>query len=44
MTHFVWYCEKEKSYDNETLPIDRVVIKEHFYAKIMQKISTRPFN
>ena len=38
MTHFIWYLEKEKSYDIETLSIDRVLHKEHFYEKIMQKI------
>ena len=37
MTHFVWYLEKEKRYDIETLSIDGVLNKEHFYGKIMQK-------
>ena len=41
MTHFVWYFEKQKSYDIETLPIDRVLNKEHFYLKIMQKMFTK---
>ena len=36
--HFVWYLEKEKVYDTETLSIDRVLSKEHFYGKIMQKM------
>ena len=37
ITHFVWYLENEKRYDIETLSIDRVLNKEHFYGKIMQK-------
>ena len=36
--HFVWYLEKEKSYDIETLSIDRVLNKEHFDRKIIQKM------
>ena len=39
--HFVWYFEKEKRYDIETLSIDRALNKEHFYGKIMQKICTK---
>ena len=35
ITHFVWYPEKEKRYDIETLSIDGVSDKEHFYRKIM---------
>ena len=35
ITHFVWYLEKEKRYDIETLPIDRVLCKEDFHAEIM---------
>ena len=48
-THFVWYLEKEKRYDIETFSIDRVLNKEHFYGKVMQKMfqqmctSPRPF-
>ena len=38
ITHFVWYLEKEKKYDIETLSIDKVLNKEHFYGKVMQKI------
>ena len=35
MTHL----EKEKRYDFETLPIDRVLNKEHFHAeKVNQKL------
>ena len=41
ITHFVWYLEKEKGYDIETLPIDRVLKKEHFNWKIMQKMCIR---
>ena len=37
MTHFVWYLEKEKKYDIGTLSVDRVLNKEHFYGKNMQK-------
>ena len=40
ITHFVWYLEKKKRYDSETLSIDRVLHKEHFHGKIMQKLST----
>ena len=40
-THFVRYLEKEKRYDIETFFIDRVLNKEHFYRKIMQKICTK---
>ena len=41
ITHFVWYREKEKGYDIETLSIDTVLNKEHFYGKIMPKMSTK---
>ena len=41
ITHFVWYLEKEISCDTETLSIDRVLNKEDFYRKIMQKIYTK---
>ena len=50
MTHFVWYLEKEKGYDIETLFIDGVLNKEHFYGKIRkyaenmhQKLVPDPF-
>ena len=36
ITHFVWYFEKEKGEDIETLSIDRVLNKEQFYGKIMK--------
>ena len=38
ITYFVWYLEKEKRYDIETLSIDRGSDKEHFYRKMMQKM------
>ena len=40
ITYFVWYLEKEKRYDIETLSNDRVLRKEHFHGKIMQKLCT----
>ena len=44
ITHFVWYLKKEKRYDIETLSIDRVLNKEHFYWKTMQKMCTRGYS
>ena len=41
VTHFVWYLGKEKSYDNETLSLEGVSAKEHFYSKIMQKMGSK---
>ena len=41
ITHFVWYLEKEKRYDIKTLSIDRVLNKENFYGKVMQKMCTK---
>ena len=41
LTHFVWYLEKVTRYGIETLSIDRVLNKEHFYGKIMPKASAR---
>ena len=41
ITHFVWYLEKEIRRDAETLSIDRELIKEIFYGKIMQKMCTK---
>ena len=38
MTHFVWYLAKAKRYDIEALWIDRVLNKEHFYEKVVQKM------
>ena len=43
--HFVWYFQKQKSYGNETLFIDRVLNKEHMeklYRKCAQKPSPKP--
>ena len=40
ITHFILYLEKEKRYDLETLSIDRVLNKNHFYGKFMQKMCT----
>ena len=37
ITHFVWCLEKEKRYDIETLSVDRVLNKEHFYGKNHEK-------
>ena len=44
VTHFVWYPKKVKRYDIDTLSIDRVLNKEHFYWKIMQKMCTRGYS
>ena len=33
ITHFVWYLEKQKICYTESLPIDRVLCKEHFIEK-----------
>ena len=41
LTHFVWYLEKEKRYEIETLSIDGVSDKEHFYRKVMQKMYSK---
>ena len=38
---FAWYLKKEKRYDIETLSIDKVLCKEHFHGKIMQKLCTK---
>ena len=44
ITHFVWYLWKEKRYDIDTLAIDRVLNKEHFYAgNVHQKLVPDPF-
>ena len=37
LTHIIWYFEKEKRYDIEALPIDRILNKEHFYGKSCRK-------
>ena len=41
ITHFVWYLEKGKRYDFESLSIDRVSDEEHLYRKIMQKMCSK---
>ena len=42
ITLLVWYLEKEKRYGIEqTLSIDRVLNKEHFHGKIIQKRYTK---
>ena len=41
ITHFVWYSGKKKMYDIQTLSIDGVSDKEHFYWKIMQKMCSK---
>ena len=41
ITHLAWNLGKEKKYDIETLPIDRVLNKEHLYGKIIQKMCTK---
>ena len=44
ITNFVWYLEKENIYGIETLPIDRVLIKKHFYGKIIKKMCTKSYS
>ena len=49
ITHFVWYYEKEEKYDIKILTTGRVLNKDHFYQKIMQKCARKascrsPFN
>ena len=41
ITHCVWYLEKQKKYHVETLTLDTVLNKQHFYGKIMQKICSK---
>ena len=41
ITHFVSYPEKRKMYEIETLSIDRVSNKEHFYEKVMHQMFTK---
>ena len=41
ITHFVWHLEKERRCGIETLFIDRVLNKEHFYQIIMQEMCTK---
>ena len=44
ITHFVWHLQKEKRHDTETLPVDGVSDKEHFYKKIMQKMCSKSWS
>ena len=41
LTHFAWHLEKEIRCDIETLTIDRVINKEHFYGETIQKMYTK---
>ena len=41
LTHSLWYRDKEKRYDIETLSNDGVLNKEYVYETIMQKIYTK---
>ena len=41
LKHFVWYLEKEKRCDIETLAIDAVLNKEHFYGKSCRKCAPK---
>ena len=40
ISHFVSFLKEEKRYEIETLSNDRVLNKEHFHWKIMQKMGT----
>ena len=44
ITHFVCYLKNEKRYGFETSSIDRVLNKEYFYWKIIQKMCTRGYS
>ena len=41
ITYFVWYLDKEKRCDIETLFLDRLLNTERFYGKIMQNLCTK---
>ena len=41
ITRFVCYLEKEKRYDTETLSIDGISNKEHFYEKSCRKYALK---
>ena len=43
ITHFVWYLEKEKRNDTETLFTERVLNKGHFYGKSCKKCAPKAF-
>ena len=38
---FIWYPENENRYDSETLSVDRVLNKKHFYWKCKDKMCTK---
>ena len=49
ITYFVCFLEKQKKYGIDTLSVDRILSKEYFYGKIMQKYFPKgsprpPFN
>ena len=48
ITYFVWHLEKEKRYNIETLPIEKVLNKGNFHGKTsrkyVSKASPRPFS
>ena len=44
IAHFVWYLRKEPNYAIETLAIYKVLNKEHFHKKIMQKIRSKSWS
>ena len=41
INNFVWYLQKEKRCDSETLAIDGISHKEQCYRKIMQKMCSK---
>ena len=41
ITYFVWYLQKQKRCDIETLLIHWVLNKKHFYGKVMQKMCSK---
>ena len=41
ITHFIWYLEKGKRYDIETLSLYRLINKEHFHEKFMLEMCTK---
>ena len=40
-TYFIWYLDKEKRCDLETLFLDRLLNTERFYGKIKQNVCTK---
>ena len=41
ITHFVWYLEKEKCYDIETLSVYRVINRSIFMEKSCRKCALK---